>query len=65
MNKKEEALVKEVIADLVPKREHIPSCVDLLIFGYPHKDCSCKCHNKEKKVTKEKKQSKGKGSAAV
>jgi len=61
MNPKEEALVKEVIADLVPDREHIPSCVDLLIFGYPHKDCTCKCHKqKEKKVTKEKKKPGGK-----
>ena len=61
MNKKQEALVREVIADLVPKREHIPSCVDLLIFGWPHENCSCKCHKqKEKKVTKEKKKPKGK-----
>lgn len=64
MNKKEEALVKEVVADLVPEREHIPSCVDLLIFGYPHKNCTCKCH-KEKKVGKEKKTTKTKKSSAV
>ena len=61
MNKKEEALVIEVMADLVPKREHIPSCVDLLIFGWPHKNCNCKCHKqKEKKVAKEKKNTRGK-----
>lgn len=63
MNKKEEALVKEVMADLVPVREHIPSCVDLLIFGWKHENCTCKCHKskKEKKVAKEKK----KGKAAL
>lgn len=47
MNKKEEALVKEVVADLVPEREHSPNCVNLFIFGYPHENCDCKCHKKK------------------
>ena len=56
MNKKEEVVVKEAIADLVPKREHTPDCMTLLTFGWNHKNCTCKCHKqKEKKVAKEKK----------
>jgi len=59
--KKEEAVIKEAIADLIPQRKHSPKCYTTFITGSSHEFCECKCH-KEKEgspdPSKKKKQKK-------